>query len=508
MDLFPRITEHLAAQYAKDYDAQAGRAGFVAWLGKHTGQATAGPMRRSAEQPDVPEPQSVPAMAEDIPSGPDRAIRQRTRTQLRRRLLKVLERQRVSRRAAFTALVAEDRHIGTGRDPMMSTHGETLVRAAGKAQADAQLARSQQRLDRLARRIDRLRAQQATLLIRAAHLQSDLVPHPDGGQETVADVLRAQASLRAQITDEVAQGSRKHHRLPRWLRHLPRVVLLADFSLLLYFMAGITNADWARPVSASFAFAILIAATVTMLSYGLLSFTGNRLRAHKDHSGTIPFGLLDGFTKTTCWFAGANIAVIAAMMFIRMRSEVLYTLGPHAWATALVIALALAVPGALANFLIIAINAFDGSDQVARLDSMSAATSGLLSREQRMREKAALITARITVPQRRAHRAAAQDVTRAGRHISAADRIIDAARAIHQSAGPYSEPPSDPNTLDQVTGYRDDQSAPRVDLRAIRMALEHIGDTRADAEQESSSPETVPESAEENTPLRWSASCG
>ena len=391
---------------------------------------------------------------------------------------------------------------------MLLTHGETLVGAAGKTQADAQLVRFQRRLDRLARRIDRLRARQAMLLIRATNRQRNLVPHPDGGQETVTEVLRDQASQRAQIAADIERGSRKHQRLPRWIRHTPKLVLLFDFSLLLYFMAGITNVDWVKPMPVSLAFAVALAAMVTTLSYGFLSFTGNRLRTHKDHSGKIPFNLLDGFTKTTFWFAASEIAVITAIMFSRIQSEVLYALGPHAWATALAIALILAVVGGLANLLVVAICALDGSDQVARLNSLSAAASGPLSRARRMREKAALIPARITVRQRRAHRDVVQAVTRAGRHLTAADQVIDAARAIHQGAGPYSEPAFDPNTLDQIAGYRDNQSAPRPDLRALRMTLEHIDETKADAEQESSSRGTDPGSAEEDIQFRRSAGCG
>ena len=36
---------------------------------------------------------------------------------------------------------------------------------------------------------------------------------------------------------------------------------------------------------------------VTMLAYGFLSFAGHRLRGHKDHSGGIAFGDLNGVTK-------------------------------------------------------------------------------------------------------------------------------------------------------------------------------------------------------------------
>jgi hypothetical protein len=400
--------------------------------------------------------------------------RRRSQARLQRGLPKVLRRRRVIRRHALAVLLAEDHHVGASRDPARATHAETVVRAAGKAGADGHLVRSQRRLDRVARRIDRQRARQARLLIRAGHRQHDLARHPDGGQETVADLRRYQAAQRAQIEDEKARGSRKHQRLPRWIGHVPRLVLLVDFCLLLYFFAGITDVDWGSPLSAPLAFAALLAAMVTLLSYGFLAFSGYRLRGHKDHSGAIATGDLDGLTRTACAAAIFGMAVIAALMFIRMRTEVLYALGPQGWVTALVIALVLAVVSLLANFLVMAIHALDGSDEVARLEVLSAATSGPLSKAHRMQEKAALIPYRIAVRQRRAARAAMRAVTEAGRHLAAADQTIEAAQVIHQGTGPHSSPASDPNGHDRVVGYRDQEAAPEVDFRPLRLTLEHI----------------------------------
>jgi hypothetical protein len=299
--------------------------------------------------------------------------------------------------------------------------------------------RSQRRLNRAARRIDRQRAHQARLLVRAGHRQHDLVRHPDGGQETLADLRRYQSAQRAQIQDEMARGSRKHQRLPRWIGHVPKLVLLVDFCLLLYFFAGITDVDWSSPLSAELAFAGLLAAMVTLLVFGFLAFAGYRLRSYKDHSGTIAFGDLDGLTRSACAAATVGMVVIAALMFIRMRTEVLYALGPQGWVTALVIAVVLAVVSMLANFLVVSIHALDGSDEVARVQVLSAATSGPLSRAHRMQEKAALISHRIAVRQRRAARAAVRAVTVAGRQLAAAG-----------------------------------QSASEVDVQPLRLTMEHI----------------------------------
>ncbi len=436
--------------------------------------------------PPPAEPGMVPAAAAEADSTllggpPDLAAavflqraRRRAWARLRSGVIKVVGRRRLTRRNSLDVLLAEGHHIGASRDPAMATHAETLVRAAGQAGADAHLTRSQRRLDRAARRIDRLRARQSSFLVRAGQRQHDLVRHPNGGQETVADLRRYQAVLRAQTEDELARGSRKHQRLPRWIGHIPKLVLLADVSLLLYFFAGITDVDWASPLSANLAFAVILAVMVTTLSYGFLAFAGYRLRGYKDHSGAIAFGDLDGLTRTACAAAAVGMAVISVLMFIRMRTEVLYALGSAGWVTALVIASVLAVVSILANFLVLAIHALDGSDEVARLEVLSAATSGPLSRAHRMHEKAALIPHRIAVRQRRATRAAVLAVSQAGRHLTVADQVIEAAQAIHQGAGPHSRPVSDPNVHDRVAGYRDHDTAPEVDLRPLRATLEHI----------------------------------
>ena len=227
------------------------------------------------------------------------------------------------------------------------------------------------------------------LLISADFRLKDRVSHPDGGDCPVDEVLQYETAQRAQIDQEAASGSRKHYRLPRWIRRIPAFVLAFDFALLLYFFAGITDVNWASPLSLALAFAIMLAAMVTLLSYGLLAFTGNRLRSHKNHAGTIHPEDLDGFTITAFGIAAIIIAVLAMLMFLRIRTEMLYALGTQAQVSALVIPVTVAVVSAAANFLVIAVHAFDGSDQVARLDRLSAAIRRPVNQAHRMSEQAA-----------------------------------------------------------------------------------------------------------------------
>jgi hypothetical protein len=409
--------------------------------------------------------------------------RLRARAGLSRRLARVLRHRHLSPRAALAMLDSEAAHIGPGRDPGQDTHGEALLHAIGKSEADGELARSQRRIDKHADDVERLQEQRTKLLTRARHLSADRVRHPDGGLRSVGEATQDEASQAAQIEDDRAKGSRKHQRLPRWLGRIPQLVLVVDFCLLLYFFAGITDVDWASPLSADLVFAALLAVMVTVLAYGFLSFTGHRLRSHKDHSGAIAFSDLDSVTKVSACAAVVAIVVLSALMFTRMRTEVLYALGPHAWATALLIAVTLAAVSALANFLVMAVHALDGSDEVARLEALSRAVNGPLTQAHNMRKQADDIPGQIARRRRRAHRDAAQAIAKAGRHLTAASQVIDASHAHSQATGPHASPAVDPSQHDGVAGYRDPAAVPAPDLRPLRTALSHINAELPDASQ-------------------------
>jgi len=98
---------------------------------------------------------------------------------------------------------------------------------------------------------------------------------------------------------------------------------------------------------------------------------------------------LDGFTKAAFGIAISVITVLAALMYLRIRSEVIDALGPQAGVTALVIPLAVAVVSAVANYLVVLIHTFDGSDEVHRLNKLATATRRLARKAHRLRKRAA-----------------------------------------------------------------------------------------------------------------------
>ena len=227
------------------------------------------------------------------------------------------------------------------------------------------------------------------LLVGADYLMKERVRHPDGGDCSVEEIMQYEQLQRAEIDEDRASGSDRHGRLPRWQRRIPMFVLAFNFCLLLYFFAGVTRVSWMSPLSVALAFAAVLAAMVTVLSYGFLAFTGHRLRSHKNDAGTIYWADLDGFTQAASGIAVVVIAVVATLMFLRMRTEVLYALGVQAQLTALTIAVTVATVTTVANFLVIAVHGLDGSDEVARLEKLSATIRRHVTRAHRMREQAA-----------------------------------------------------------------------------------------------------------------------
>ena len=144
-----------------------------------------------------------------------------------------------------------------------------------------------------------------------------------------------------------------------------------------------TNVNWTSPFSAALVFAVLLAAMVTGISFVFFRFTGDRLQQYKDDTGVIPLRGLDEATTVSMGLALGAMIVLAALMFIRMRAEVLDALGPNAGGTAIIISLALALVSILANTLVIAVHALDGSAEADRLDALGRAIYEPLARQQR-----------------------------------------------------------------------------------------------------------------------------
>jgi hypothetical protein len=393
---------------------------------------------------------------------------------LRRGVNRAMGGRRIRRRSAIRSLVIEQLLIGGTRLASTASYAETVIAALGKAAGDRVLRKTQRLLGSLVRKCDSLRARQVTLRIRARYRDGDIVAHPDGGVQTVIKTAADQDKVRGQVNEDIDRGSYRHRRLPAALRRVPQVVFGADGALLLYFFSGITNVNWGNPLSAALVFAVLLATMVTGISFAFFRFTGDRLQQYKDDTGSIPLRGLDMATNVSVGLSAAAEVVLAALMFLRMRAEVITTLGPHAGFTAIIVGVTLAAAGILANTLVIAVHALDGSAETDRLDAFGKVVGPALAAQHGLLEQAAVLDPAIAVTIREAERVANEGITAAGYERAFADRIIDAGRAVHQGIGPVSEPATDPNDQDGVIGYRRTDATPEVDERPIHHTLDQI----------------------------------
>ena len=128
--------------------------------------------------------------------------------------------------------------------------------------------------------------------------------------------LSAPADVNRQVLREsgIQRGGLRHRRLPKILRWLPVPLFAVDALLLLYFFSGVTDVNWAQPLSAALVFAVLLAAMVTGISFALFRFAGNRLQQYKDDTGTVPLRGLDKATIVSVGLALAAMAVLAALI--------------------------------------------------------------------------------------------------------------------------------------------------------------------------------------------------
>ena len=376
-------------------------------------------------------------------------------------------------RATVRALEAEHEMLGVPPGTLGPTYGETVVRAAATKTTQGILGRTARRVARRVGRIDRLKARRATLRDRIGSVHDGYVAHCDGGNRTLEEAKHDHDALQAQLWSDYERRSYRHDRPPRFFRWMPRIVLVFDLLLLLYFFAGITDVDWQAPWSVPLAFAAGLAAMITIVSYGCLAFAGYLLRGHKDHARRIPIATLDWLTSLVTIAAVVGIVVLATLMFVRMRSEVVLALGPGSGTTATVVAAGLAAVSVLANIMVIAVHARDGSEESDRLRALARAVRKATARETTLRLRQQRLDYVIARRTRAAERIAADGRTRAGQPMSVADRLIDTAR-IPSAADPVGPGMADPNTQQGITGYRQRDTAPQPDARPLYLALDHL----------------------------------
>lgn len=400
-----------------------------------------------------------------------------------------LLRRRAAPQACARALVAEQTVTPIRRHPEgPPTYTELLVLQTARLAAQRPIDRATWWLRWLARRSEFLAAVERFAEDAATAGPVRRVRDPRGGSLTVEALQREHDELHQAVVAATSGGTAVHRRLPRLLRRIPAVIVVADLVVLLFFTAGVFNVDPAAPVSLAGCMAALFALIGTGVAYGWLTLVGHRLKALRDGAGEIRLLGAGRATRVLLAISAVLILTLGFLMYTRVHQEVADALGPGGLGTAAAMGLVFAVLGMVANAFVIAVHALDGSVATERLDELAAVISRPARRTQRWRRLSSFAGHRRELLSRRAQRRASVAVTSALTRRAGYERAISAARAIHQGCGPFSAEPG-PFAIEpragsgRRDGYRALGRPLAVDDGALHLALLH-GQSEPDRQAE------------------------
>ncbi len=294
--------------------------------------------------------------------------------------------------------------------------------------AQARLRRVSRRGTWTARRTDRLAARATALRASAEESRTRPVRGPSGAAESREERASRHRRIDTEIVASLDRGETRHRRVGRGHRIAARLLPWLDALLFAYFVAGVSNANLARPWTTPVASLVAVAFT-TFLVLTVAVFTpwlGASLRVHKSGDGQVRFADIGPVATGLLGLWVALVLAIGATMFVRVRSEAEYA-GADPWAgTAVAILLALASVAMTGYVLAVAI-----ADGTPEADELRERARGLLRDDAhcRGRERRAQRCDRRRVRAvRAALRREACGLVRTGDGLAGVDRTVDLVR--------------------------------------------------------------------------------
>lgn len=311
--------------------------------------------------------------------------------------------------------------------PGPSTTDELVIESASGCAQD-QLGRVGRRAARTDRQADRLAARAAQLRARAADLRAARLLGSSGAAETPEVRLVRHEKLAATVTGALDRGEGRHRRAGRGARLAARLLPWVDALLFGYFVAGISNADLARPWTTPVASFVAVAFTA-FLVLAVAVFTpwlGHGLRAYKGPSGQLRFAEIGAVATGLLGLWGVLVLAIALTMFARVVTEARYAGAEPFAGTAVAVLLALAAVAMTGYVLVVAIA--DGSPESDELRLLGRSLARTEARARRLERRAARWDARRARAVRAAVRREAAALVRAHAGLTGADRTVDLVR--------------------------------------------------------------------------------
>jgi hypothetical protein len=230
----------------------------------------------------------------------------------------------------------------------------------------------------------------------AAAVPAVPVQDPLGGLTSVGAALVRMNDVKARVQTETDDGFVHHRRVGPGRRLARRLLPVLDGLILLWFLAGVLNADLTVfDVTLAVAAALALLCTVAVAAW--TSLVGEHLQRSRDpRTGDLVWAHLDATSWGMLGLTAVMDLLLGTMMWVRVQDEVAQAAAlPGAAAT--VIALALAFAVVLVNVYVLALAFTDGSAQTRELDQIARIVRPHLRRERRARQRAEAAQRRIDV---------------------------------------------------------------------------------------------------------------
>ncbi|APE33878.1 hypothetical protein BOX37_07730 [Nocardia mangyaensis] len=343
------------------------------------------------------------------------------------------------------ALVGEQRRIGVTRDPATFSQMEALVLSKGMLGAEEARDRGADQLGDLVDRAATIKGEIDTVRAQIAQMDAQPLTGMNGDIITTRSAGDRMIVVSAIVTEERDAGSVKHRRVPVWAHRFATWAPLADFFVLLYFLAQVFNVDlaglsagdgraWGESLIGfitSIVFALLGTAAVAVG----LKFIGHDLKGYKDEHGHVEFPEGQARSIPLLFVGLASLLAIGAgiVMAYRLVSDSVAAGGSITGAVVLGVFFAVVV--IVVNVVVVATRFRDGSlqtDEIGHLATQLAPIQKLRVDSQRRIDS---LTTQLPPLMLKAERVYAATLARMGTPLKGADQVRLLARSYHQGCG-------------------------------------------------------------------------
>jgi hypothetical protein len=168
----------------------------------------------------------------------------------------------------------------------------------------------------------RLGARITELKLAADRVLRTPVIGPRGQFMTVYEAKHRAEMLTEQIDTDELRGSLRHYRVSRSAKALTLFgLVVVDFPVMLWLASSVFNVDWTNPLGLQLVISFVISVLATGGAATALYHLGHNQRENKDDRRRLTWRTLSRGSKLSMLAAVVLVALIAAVMFVRVYTE-------------------------------------------------------------------------------------------------------------------------------------------------------------------------------------------